>query len=131
MASQSHTRLAPVTARDGVDTRNKDNCETAEAVTQETLAREVNTGVAVVLESCDDWYELCEAHISTEELPSLDHCRECGDGGEIFDDLCVACYLATQTCPECGTVGVEILSVGSCAECELDWRMDWCRRSWV
>jgi hypothetical protein len=36
MATSTVSRLAPVTARDGVDTRKKENCGTAEAVMQET-----------------------------------------------------------------------------------------------
>jgi len=38
MATSIVSRLAPVTARDGVDTRKKDNCGTAAAVKQETTS---------------------------------------------------------------------------------------------
>ena len=104
MASAEETRLASVSARDGVDTRNKDNSvHSCESVGGDTLPVGLHTGVAVDLVN--------------------DHCMQCGAGGDIQDDICWDCFFAAEMCRSCGVLGEPLEGGGLCPVC-LDAALD-------
>jgi len=96
MATSTVSRLAPVTARDGVDTRKQENWGSTEVVNWETICRSdmiIGLGMPTA-KSGNTSTELTAdtvAHSEEDECAGMDQCECCGVQMDLYNARCERC----------------------------------------
>jgi hypothetical protein len=93
MATLTVSRLAPVTARDGVDTRKQENWGSTEVVNWETICRSdmiIGLGMPTV-KSGNTSNELTASAVAHSEEDECDQCECCGVRSDLYNARCERC----------------------------------------
>jgi hypothetical protein len=93
MATSTVSRLAPVTARDGVDTRKQENWGMTEVVNRETICQvDMITGLGLpTVNSGNTSIEQTANAEGQFEYYECDQCDCCGVGADLYNARCARC----------------------------------------